>query len=257
MADENLADENLANENLAGRQRPLARRNEDRLVEAKVETAPKPKPAHRRALARFGRDRRGVAALEFAMVSIPFLGLLCAIFETAFVFYTHEVFDTTVANVARQILVNQYTSTTQTAANFVGRAGQAAPEGTNGYSLCGSLPSYFLCGNIRVNISATAAGGTFASLSRTITDSFIANPSTNVNLGAPGSIVVFQAFYAMPIYLSVLLASGTNANQVSNLYSQTSGSVINNPFGSGLVHKIYSVVVFRNEPSRSESSRRP
>ncbi|MCW2314653.1 Flp pilus assembly protein TadG [Rhodoblastus acidophilus] len=203
-------------------------------------------PKRRGALARLARDRRGVAALEFAMVSIPFLGLLCAIFETAFVFYTHEVFDTTVANVARQILVNQYASTTPTTADFLS-AGSAT--GANGYSLCGSLPSYFQCANIRVNVSATAAGGAFSSLAGAITDDFIAHPSANVNLGAPGSIVVFQAFYAMPIYLSVLLASGSNGNQAVNLYSQPSRMVINNPIGSGLVHKVYSVVVFRNEPS--------
>jgi Flp pilus assembly protein TadG len=225
---------------------PFIGLKEDWFVEETIETSAKPAPARRGLLARFARDRRGVVALEFGMVSIPFLGLLCAIFETAFVFYNHEIFDTTVAHVARQILINQYSTTTQTAANWVNATG------TNGYSLCGSLPSYFLCSNVRVNITASAAGGTFSSLSGTITENFLnSNPtSTNVNLGQPGSIVVFQAFYAMPIYLSVLLAAGSKGNQVNNLYSQASNSVIANPItGSGLVHNIYSVVVFRNEPS--------
>ena len=43
----------------------------------------------------------------------------------------------------------------------------------------------------------------------------------------------------MPIYLSVLLASGANGNQVNTLY------------GPGMVHNIFSVAVFRNEPPTS------
>ncbi len=53
----------------------------------------------------------------------------------------------------------------------------------------------------------------------------------------------------MPIYLSVLLATGANGNQAANLYGQSSNTVRTNPItGSGLVHDIYSVMVFRNEP---------
>ena len=42
--------------------------------------------ALRRLLRRFRGDRSGATAVEFAMVSVPFFGLLFAIFETAFVF---------------------------------------------------------------------------------------------------------------------------------------------------------------------------
>jgi Flp pilus assembly protein TadG len=232
------------------------KRNEDELVEAPVEIELRPAQARRGLLARFARDRRGVAALEFGMVSIPFLGLLCAIFETAFVYYNHEVFDNAVANVARQILVNQYgSSQTPKAADWVSNS---APSGSNGYSLCGALPTYFTCSKIRVNVSAFTTG-TFSSGAAAIDRNFQSasnfaqkDPNlTTIDLGQPGNIVVFQAFYPMPIYLSVLLSSGAQGNQVRNLYGQSSASADLDPTATsnrGMVHYIYSVMVFRNEP---------
>jgi len=207
-------------------------------------------------LKRFARDRRGVAALEFGMISIPFLGLLCAIFETAFVYYNHEVFDNAVANVARQILVNQYETQKPDAATWL------STRGSNGYSLCGALPSYFNCNNVRVLVKAYASGK-FSDLTANNASPFnrdfnsasnanftqLPQSQTTLDLGQPGNIVVFQAFYPMPIYLSVLLASGAHGNQARNLYQQSSGSVGANPTGGvRMVHYIYSVMVFRNEP---------
>ena len=144
-------------------------------MQGTVEIAAGKVPPHRSLPARFARDRRGVAALEFGMVSIPFLGLLCAIFETAFVFYTHEVFDNTVAKVAREILVNQYSTSQQTMASFLNATG------SNGYSLCGSLPSFFQCSAIRVNIATAASFGAVA----TLTNTFVNNPQTTTTLSVP------------------------------------------------------------------------
>ena len=44
------------------------------------------KAAARFGLRRFARDEEGAAAIEFGLVSIPFLAILFAIMETAFVF---------------------------------------------------------------------------------------------------------------------------------------------------------------------------
>jgi hypothetical protein len=250
---------------VAGWRRHFWRLDEDQLVEATVETAAEPAAARRGLLARFARDRRGVAALEFGMVSIPFLGLLCAIFETAFVYYNHEVFDNAVANVARQILVNQYASQTNASVANPNAATWLGTKGTNGYSFCGgpgaALPAYFNCADVRVKVSAYAGGfgnlttGGASPFNRDFTNGAntnfaqIAQTATTLDLGKPGNIVVFQAFYPMPIYLSVLLSSGAQGNQATNLYGQAGGSVNTNPTsGTGLVHYIYSVMVFRNEP---------
>ena len=190
-------------------------------------------------LSRFARSRKGATAVEFAMVSIPFLGLLCAIFETAFVFFTHEAFDNAVVNVARKVLVN----------NFSGDATQTASSFLTG-SFCPALPAFIDCAKVTLNIQAYDPSTTgFSSVAGAIGKGWYNTPSTNVNLGRPGWIVVFQAFYPMPVYLSVLVATGAHGNGAANLYNGASNSVYANPQGAGFVHAIFSTAVFRNEPN--------
>lgn len=186
-----------------------------------------------RLLARLVRGRGGAVVTEFAIVAVPFLGLLAAIFETAFVFLVQEVFDNTVNNVARQILVNRFTgNTTQTASSFLQN------------TFCPALPSIVQCSKVTLNIQASATWP-----AATPGTSWYTNPPANVNLGQPGDIVVFQAFYPMPIYFSVLVASGTSLSSVSNFYNHSSKSVYVDPNNSALfVHAIFSTVAFRNEP---------
>ena len=43
-----------------------------------------------RAACRFARHQDGTAAVEFALVAVPFLALLFAILETALVFFTGQ-----------------------------------------------------------------------------------------------------------------------------------------------------------------------
>lgn len=201
----------------------------------------KDKSAERRKapalLSHFVRANRGAAAVEFAMVSIPFLGLLCAIFETAFVFFTHESFDYAVANVARQAVINRFkNNSTPTASSFL----------TN--TFCPALPAFIDCTKVTLNIQAYPSTTNFSAVARGLGKAWYRSPSVNVNLGAPGDIVVFQAFYPMPVYLSVLMATGAQGNRAANLYNQASNSVYANPNGAGFVHAIFSTAVFRNEP---------
>ncbi len=190
-------------------------------------------------LRRFARGRGGAAMVEFAMVAVPFLGLLCAIFETAFVFFTHEVFDNAVANVARQVLVNSYAAnSTQTASSFL----------TN--TFCPALPSFINCAKVTLNVQAyNPATSNFSAVANSINQSWYNSPAVSVNLGQPGYIVVFQAFYPMPVYLSLLAATGTQGSGAANLYAHSSNSVYANPNGTGFVHAIFSTAVFRNEPT--------
>jgi Flp pilus assembly protein TadG len=184
-------------------------------------------------LVRFVRGRRGVVLAEFAMVAVPFLGLLAAIFETAFVFLVQATFDNTVNNVARQVLVNSFSAnSTQAASSFLQN------------TFCPALPSFIQCNEVRLNIQPYSSWS-----SVTPGTGWYNNPPANVNLGQPGDIVVFQAFYGMPVYFSVLMASGTNLQVFSNLYNHTSNSVYVDPNNSALfVHAIFSTVAFRNEP---------
>ena len=61
----------------------------------------------RKALARFRGNRRGSAAVEFALVAPMFFGLLFAIIETALVFFSGQVLETIAQDSARAILTGQ------------------------------------------------------------------------------------------------------------------------------------------------------
>ena len=69
---------------------------------------------------RFRREDDGVTAVEFALVSVPFLGLLFAIFETAFVFFAVQGVEAAVNDAARMVMTGQvqYVSGISSAAEF-------------------------------------------------------------------------------------------------------------------------------------------
>src|SRR3954453_11259100 len=63
--------------------------------------------ATKTALRRFRRNRRGSAAVEFALVAPGFLALLFAIIETAIVFFAGQVLETVTQDSARMIMTGQ------------------------------------------------------------------------------------------------------------------------------------------------------
>src|SRR5580692_11061790 len=90
---------------------------------------------------RFRRNRRGSAAVEFALVAPVFFALLFAIIETAIMFFASQVLETITQNSARQVLT-----------------GQAQGAGYTGWSnfrdniVCAQIPALFTCANIGVDV---------------------------------------------------------------------------------------------------------
>src|SRR4051812_45165105 len=60
-----------------------------------------------RLMRRFSRRQDGGAAIEFALVSIPFISLVFAIMETGIVFFAGQILETAVGDTARTILTGQ------------------------------------------------------------------------------------------------------------------------------------------------------
>jgi len=52
---------------------------------------------------KFGRDRKGSAAVEFALVAPIFFALLFAVLETGFVFFAGQTLETVTQDVARLV----------------------------------------------------------------------------------------------------------------------------------------------------------
>lgn len=66
------------------------------------------------------RDQDGAAAVEFALVAVPFFGLLFAILETALMFWTNQVLETAVANASRTIYTGQFQSANDQTSSEIG-----------------------------------------------------------------------------------------------------------------------------------------
>jgi Flp pilus assembly protein TadG len=56
---------------------------------------------------RFGQDKRGVAAIEFALLAMPFLMVLFAVLETALSFTSQQVMSNAIDSLARDIRVGR------------------------------------------------------------------------------------------------------------------------------------------------------
>ena len=193
--------------------------------------------AARRAL-RFRKNEDGATAVEFAMVSVPFLGLLFAIFETAFVMFVTESLESAVADAGRTIL----TGTTQ-ASNYA--SANAFRDGV----ICPSvgkqlIPSFIKCSNLIVDVRSL--GGTaWGSADTSKAPLMVSGFTGTYDAGCGGQIVVMRILYPMPVYLPILSATSIATLRVETGGQTTYTSADGN---AGLKHMLMATSVFRNEP---------
>jgi Flp pilus assembly protein TadG len=169
----------------------------------------------RKALRRFRRNRRGSAAVEFALVAPVFFALLFAIIETAIVFFAGQVLETVTQDSARMIMTGQAQS-----------AGYGQAEFKT--YVCGKISVLFDCVNgISVDVqSYPSFSGVSISNPIDAGKNFV--PPNNYSAGGPGDIVVVRLFYQWPLFVTGL---GYN---ISNL--------------SGSKRLLTATAAFRNEP---------
>lgn len=184
----------------------------------------------KRVVRRFARDGKGATAIEFAMIAVPFFGLLFALFETALVFFLSSSLDVAVGEAARQF----FTGTAQAA-----NVSTAATFKSN--LLCPTtgriLPTTFDCSKVIIDMQTAASFG-----SANTSKDFYTSGSTKFCPGGPSEIMVVRVVYPMPVYLTIL--SGWGSNVSANRSGQTMDS-------GKWTHTLLSTVVFRNEPFSS------
>jgi Flp pilus assembly protein TadG len=171
--------------------------------------------AVRKALRRFRRNRRGSAAVEFALVAPVFFALLFAIIETAIVFFAGQVLETVTQDSARMIMTGQAQTGGYTQGQF------------KDY-VCGRINVLFDCVNgIYVDVQSYPAF-TNVSITDPINGSNNFIPTMQYSPGGPGDIVVVRLFYQWPLFVTGL---GYN---IANL--------------SGSKRLLAATAAFRNEP---------
>src|ERR1700730_11231665 len=144
----------------------------------------------RKALRRFHRNRRGSAAVEFALVAPVFFALLFAIIETAIVFFAGQVLETVTQNSARLIMTGQAQTGGWLAADFHSK-------------VCGQIPALFNCANVYVDVQSYS---TFSSIN--ISSQIDSNNNFINNMqyspGTQGQVVVLRLFYQWPLFVTGL-----------------------------------------------------
>ncbi len=138
---------------------------------------------------RFRRNRRGSAAVEFALVAPLFIALLFAVIETALMFFASQVLETVTQESARMIFTGQAQQGNWTQAQF------------NDY-VCKQIPGLFSCNNISIDVQRYTSFGAIALGNQISGGTFV--PPNNFNCGGPGDIVVVRLFYPWQLFVTGL-----------------------------------------------------
>jgi Flp pilus assembly pilin Flp len=183
---------------------------------------PQPPGSFRNLLRRFRRDRRGVTAVEFALVAPVFFVLLFAIIEMALVFFAGQVLETITQDTARLVLTGQ------------AQGGSLSQEEFKRRVCAHPLSFMFACNGIDVDVRSYGQAGLV-----TIPNQ-IGPGRTFINdmkycPGQDGNFVVVRLFYQWPVFVIKILNLGYDLQyDLSNL--------------SGSKRLLSGTAVFRNEP---------
>ncbi len=179
----------------------------------------------------FLKNRDGVTAVEFAMVGVPFLGLLCAIFQTGMTYFEAAILQEATQVASRAIL-------TKSAA-----AGMTYGTFLSTY-VCPSVSVLLNCSNLQADIESSstmnwATAGTYDS------GNFYNNAanasSTVINMPGTGDIAVVRIMYPMNQMAAIIAGTAL----VPGYGAMTTGQTILN---GQPVTMLVGVYAFRVEP---------
>jgi Flp pilus assembly protein TadG len=164
---------------------------------------------------RFVREQNGAAAVEFALIAVPFLALLFAILETALVFFAGQTLEAAVSDASRLIMTGQAQTAGYSQADFKTQ-------------VCNRIAGLFDCsGGVYVDVKQYSSFTSVNTASPVTNGTFDTTKMAYVP-GGPGCIEVVTLYYQWPIYVSLL------GNNLSNL--------------NGSKRLLVATAVFRNEP---------
>jgi Flp pilus assembly protein TadG len=142
-------------------------------------------------LRRFRRNRKGSAAVEFALVAPIFFAVLFAIIELALVFFASQILETVTQDTARLIMTGQAQSAGFTQAKFK-------------EEVCARLTVMFDCLNgVSIDVKSYPTFAT-VDISNPIDAAKNFVPPNNYLPGGPTDIVVVRLFYKWPVFVTGL-----------------------------------------------------
>jgi Flp pilus assembly protein TadG len=155
---------------------------------------------------RLAKSVSGAAAVEFAIVSVPFIALLVAIIQTFLVFFAGEQLEMIVNSASRSILTGQAQKTSMTQAQFANL-------------VCGFATVLFNCASLMIDVEAYDSFSAANATPPTLTFNAQGQVTNNWQFqpGTSNQIVVVRVMYQWPVFLGPLgfsLANLSNGNRL-------------------------------------------
>jgi Flp pilus assembly protein TadG len=164
----------------------------------------------------FGKRQDGSAAVEFAMVSLPFFALLFAILETALIFFAGQTLQAAAGEAGRLIMTGQAQTANYTAADFKNQ-------------VCARIYGLFNCqSGMTVDVKSYSSFGSINTTSPTKNGQFD-SAKAGYTLGGPGCIQVVTLYYQWPVYVPLL---GLNYLGTNSHLLQATAVFKNEPYGT-------------------------
>ena len=129
-------------------------------------------------------DRRASAVLEFAIVSVPFLGLVLGLATVAFNLYLQETLDLSLQTAVRQVQMGQVPST-YSASDFAAKV------------FCPAFVAFAPCNNVVVTLQPVADYLSATVVSRPTSTQL--GTSAAFCVGLPGQLMFARLVYLAPI----------------------------------------------------------
>lgn len=140
---------------------------------------------------RLAGDKRGVSAIEFGMLVLPFVALLFATIETGLVYFANQTLETAVGVTARLLRTGE---------------AQGAHLDKNAFKtqICNFAGAIFDCTKVHVDVRVVTGFGSI-DLTPPLDEDGNLNPEgLQFDGGHGGDIIVARAFYEWPTYATVL-----------------------------------------------------
>jgi Flp pilus assembly protein TadG len=181
------------------------------------------------AAARLIRGEAGAATVEFAIVAVPFLALVFAILETAFIFFAQQALQNAAVSAGRLLMTGQAQQ------NYQG-SGQPMTASQFKTAACAAISGILNCNSSLIVDVQTYPSFAAANAGNATSAPLNANGVLQVdpnnppfNMGGPGDIVVVVLMYQWPAWVKLPgltslmdLASGSNQPVTGRLLMATS-----------------------------------
>lgn len=195
-----------------------------------------------RLLRKFLRGNAGTTAIEFAMIAVPFFGLIGGIFETGMVYFRTAQLQS-VTETASRILLTHNATAGQTNQQFI-NSNICTWKSNGGVVKPGTLSTMFDCDKVMIQV--TRSSGAWSTFDTQGSDIY-ANNGANYNSGAvltiPGNneVAIVRVVYPMPVLAGILGGSAIGG------FKKSSSGVVS--YNSNLVHMLVGMAAFRVEPA--------